>query len=146
MMAVCENCQTAPAIKRFFEQAEQVVTVVNGRVQAAQGVMGGLRSAGLLTATALDEPIEYTYFDYWHYYGRTAKHGAFMGGADFVQWHGNYELVKGMVELQAQARELRAAGHVVGAVGPLGGAAAQPGAGAGAAAPAGAGTTRGRTP
>ena len=108
MIAVCENCHTAPHIQRFFEQAESVVTSVNGRVQAAQAVMGGLRARGLLTPTPLDEPIEYTYFDFWHYSGRTAKHGAFMGGADFVQWHGNYELVKGMVELQAQAAELGA--------------------------------------
>ncbi len=33
------------------------------------------------------------YFDLWHYFGRTAKHGAYMGGADYVQWHGNYELI-----------------------------------------------------
>ena len=48
-------------------------------------------------------------FDLWHYYGRTAKHGAFMGGADFVQWHGNYELVAKSVELRQMAEELRAA-------------------------------------
>ncbi len=33
--------------------------------------------------------------------------GAFMGGADFVQWHGNYELLLKMTELQAMAAELR---------------------------------------
>ena len=27
------------------------------------------------------QPIDFVYFDLWHYYGRTAKHGAFMGGA-----------------------------------------------------------------
>ena len=30
-----------------------------------------------------------------------------MGGADFVQWHGNYELLARLVELRAQAEELR---------------------------------------
>jgi hypothetical protein len=80
---------------------------VNSRVQEAKTLMDGLRARGLLTPTALDEPIEYTYFDFWHYYGRTAKHGAFMGGADFVQWHGNYPILAKTVELQAQAAELR---------------------------------------
>ena len=32
--------------------------------------------------------IDFTYFNLWHYDGRTSKHGAFKGGADFVQWHG----------------------------------------------------------
>ena len=41
------------------------------------------------------------------YWGRTAKHGAYMGGADFVQWHGNHELLKEWVEFQEMATELR---------------------------------------
>ncbi len=69
--------------------------------------MAELRQEGLLTPEPFDEPIEFLYFDYWHYYGRTAKHGAFMGGADFVQWHGNYELLKIMVEMKELAKELR---------------------------------------
>jgi hypothetical protein len=32
-----------------------------------------------------------------------------MGGADFVQWHGNYELLHYTVRLQKMADELRAA-------------------------------------
>ena len=110
MTAVCANCHAATQTTRFFEQAERVVETVNQRVHEGQAVMADLRGRGLLTPTALDEPIEYTYFDFWHYAGRTAKHGAFMGGADFVQWHGNYELVKGIVELKAQAAELRSRG------------------------------------
>jgi hydroxylamine dehydrogenase len=30
-----------------------------------------------------------------------------MGGADFVQWHGNYELLKKQVQLETMAEELR---------------------------------------
>ncbi|HEY2092196.1 MAG TPA: hypothetical protein VGJ81_09920 [Thermoanaerobaculia bacterium] len=52
-----------------------------------------------------DEPAEFLYFNMWHYDGRTAKHGAFMGGADFVQWHGNYELATKLVELKKAAAE-----------------------------------------
>jgi hypothetical protein len=62
----------------------------------------------LLTPQPFDEPIEYEYFDMWHYYGRTAKHGAYMGGADFVQWHGFYELVHKLSNIRAHADELRA--------------------------------------
>jgi hypothetical protein len=45
--------------------------------------------------------------DLWHYFGRTAKHGAYMGGADFSQWHGNYELQRTLAELRHSADELR---------------------------------------
>jgi hypothetical protein len=30
-----------------------------------------------------------------------------MGGADFVQWHGNYPLLNHLVEIRAAAGELR---------------------------------------
>ncbi len=109
MMAVCDQCHTEPHTRRFFAQAEQVLVSVNARVREAQGVMSSLRGAGLLGAP-YSRPIDFDYFDYWHYAGRTAKHGAFMGGADFVQWHGNYELTRGLVELRAEAAALRA-GH-----------------------------------
>ena len=60
-----------------------------------------------ITGIQFDEPIEFIAFDLWHYYGRTAKHGAFMGGADFVQWHGNYELLVKIVEMEDIAKGLR---------------------------------------
>ena len=69
--------------------------------------MKSLRNEKLLSPTPFDEPLEFIYFDYWHYYGRTAKHGAFMGGADFVQWHGNYELLLKMTEMKEIAKDLR---------------------------------------
>ena len=34
-----------------------------------------------------------------------------MGGADFVQWHGNYELLLLRVELEEMAEEIRARGR-----------------------------------
>jgi hypothetical protein len=58
------------------------------------------------------QPIDFLYFDLWHYDGRTSKHGAFMGGADFVEWHGNYPMLQKMVQLKADAAALRSAhGH-----------------------------------
>jgi hypothetical protein len=31
-----------------------------------------------------------------------------MGGPDFVQWHGNYELLAKMVEMEEMAAQMRA--------------------------------------
>ena len=69
--------------------------------------MAELRSEGLLTPAPFDERLEFLYFDFWHYFGRTAKHGAYMGGADFVQWHGNYELLLLLTEMKEIAEDLR---------------------------------------
>jgi hydroxylamine dehydrogenase len=107
MKDICNTCHVQGHTERFYAEAESVVVATNVKVREGLGIMEGLQKDGLLTPAALDEPIDFTAFDFWHYYGRTAKHGAFMGGADFVQWHGNYELLSHMVELKAQAAELR---------------------------------------
>lgn len=112
MKEVCLKCHAATQIERVYIEAEKVVEATNDKVRAAKSLVDALRADGLLTPKPFDEAIEFLTFDYWHYYGRTAKHGAFMGGADFVQWHGNYELTAKMTELREMADALReAAGH-----------------------------------
>ncbi|MFP3940916.1 MAG: ammonia-forming cytochrome c nitrite reductase subunit c552 [Thermoanaerobaculia bacterium] len=110
MQEVCLTCHTTPHVERFYEEAEAVLEATNEKVAAGMKIVADLRAEGLLTPEPFDEPIEFVAFDFWHYYGRTAKHGAFMGGPDFVQWHGNYELEALRVELETMAREIRS-GH-----------------------------------
>ena len=80
----------------------------NEKVARVAAIMTELEAEGLLTDDPFDQEIDFVYFDFWHYFGRTAKHGAYMGGADFVQWHGNYELLKLEMEIEELAAELRA--------------------------------------
>ena len=107
MKQVCIQCHTSPLIDRVYREAEDVVAVTNGRVQAALEVVTSLRRDGLLTGPPFSQPLDFVYFDLWHYDGRTAKHGAFMGGADFVQWHGNYPMLARTVQLRAESESLR---------------------------------------
>lgn len=107
MKQVCLQCHTPPLVERVYADAERVVVSTNEKVQAATEVMTGLRRDGILTGTPFTHPLDFVYFDLWHYDGRTSKHGAFMGGADFVQWHGNYPLLARTVELRARSEELR---------------------------------------
>jgi len=107
MKQVCTQCHTPGLIDRVYAQADQVVQSTNQRVQTAQQLVNGLRKDGVLTGPPFSNPIDFVYFDLWHYDGRTSKHGAFMGGADFVQWHGNYPMLQKTVELNAMAAELR---------------------------------------
>ncbi len=108
MKETCLKCHTEPTVDRYYAEAESVVESTNGLILQAKQVMDDLQAEGLLTPEPFDQPIEYLYFDLWHYDGRTAKHGAFMGGADFVQWHGFYGLVHKLSALRDAARELRA--------------------------------------
>jgi hypothetical protein len=107
MKETCLKCHTQPNVDKFYAEAEKVVGSTNDLITQADKIMKELQAEGLLTPEPFDEPIEYQYFDMWHYFGRTAKHGAFMGGADFVQWHGFYELVNKLAEIKSQAKELR---------------------------------------
>lgn len=111
MKTACLECHTGNNISKFYREAEAVLNSTNSFVTQAREIMDGLKADGLLTPEPFDEPIEFLYFDLWHYYGRTAKHGAFMGGADFVQWHGFYELVAKLAEIKHQAAELRGEEH-----------------------------------
>lgn len=110
MQETCLKCHAKTLVDKYYAEAEDVLLKTNENVKEVKQLMQSLRDEGLLTPEPFDEPIEFVYFDYWHYYGRTAKHGAFMGGADFVQWHGNYELLKLKREMESMAAELRRAG------------------------------------
>ena len=107
MKDICMQCHTPPLVERVYREAEAVVDSTNEKVQAGKAVMDGLRQDGILTVAAFEQPIQFKYFDLWHYYGRTSKHGAFMGGADFIQWHGNYPILQHLVEIRSEAQELR---------------------------------------
>jgi hypothetical protein len=107
MKQVCTQCHTSGSIERVYREAEAVVQSTNEKVQAATDIITGLRRDKILTTPPFSQPNDFIYFDLWHYDGRTSKHGAFMGGADFVQWHGNYPILARTVELRAKAEELR---------------------------------------
>jgi len=107
MKQICTQCHTKPIIDRVYQQAEQVVDVTNQRVAEAKAIVDSLRADGVLKGSPFTNRIDFVYFDLWHYDGRTSKHGAFMGGADFVQWHGNYPMLAKMVDLKSMAQNLR---------------------------------------
>lgn len=107
MKQVCSQCHAPTLIERVYTQAEAAVQGTNDKVRVAQEIVTGLRKDGIVTGPPFSQPIDFIYFDLWHYDGRTSKHGAFMGGADFVQWHGNYPMLQKTVELQSMAAALR---------------------------------------
>lgn len=111
MQSVCAECHNKTFIGDFYAAADRGVEAINAQVLAADSIVQPLKDRGLMTPAPFDEPIDFVYFENWHHWGRTAKFGMWMQGADYTQWHGAYEMLKSRAELRDMTREkLRAAG------------------------------------
>lgn len=107
MQGVCSACHNENFITEFYGAADKATVAVNAWVEESDALVQPLQEAGLMTAAPFDQPIDFTYFNLWHHWGRTAKFGAWMQGPDYVQWHGAYEILHEMAELREMADELR---------------------------------------
>ncbi|MFN8374718.1 MAG: multiheme c-type cytochrome [Anaerolineae bacterium] len=100
MQNVCLECHNDNFITQYYADADVATEYVNERVNEVNAMVQPLRDAGLLSATPFDEVIEFTIFENWHHWGRTAKFGVWMQGADYVQWHGIYEMLSDTAEIE----------------------------------------------
>lgn len=100
MQSVCLECHNTNFVGDFYTAADAATERVNEWVRESDEIMQPLKDRGLLTPAPFDEPIDFVYFEAWHHWGRTAKFGTWMQGADYVQWHGAYELLSDLAELR----------------------------------------------
>jgi len=100
MQNVCLECHNRNFVDEFYAAADKATEAVNAWVKHSDEMMQPLKDKGLLTAEPFDEPIDFTYFELWHHWGRTAKFGAWMQGPDYTQWHGAYEVLSDLAELK----------------------------------------------
>jgi hypothetical protein len=105
MQGVCTECHNDSFIDTFYSDADRAVEQVNLWVEESDQIVQPLVDNGLMTAEPFDEPIDFVYFNLWHHWGRTAKFGTWMQGADYVQWHGAYEILHDRAELIEMVNE-----------------------------------------
>ena len=111
MQGVCLECHNTNFIDDLYTDGDALVEAINAWVIESDEIMQPLKDNGLVGAPPFDEPIDFTYFNLWHHWGRTAKFGAWMQGPDYTQWHGAYEVLHDLAELREMAAEkLEAAG------------------------------------
>lgn len=111
MQSVCRACHNESFVSNLFATADAATLQVNDWVQASNDLVAPLQKQGLINTANYDEPIDFTYYDLWHFYGRTTKFGAWMQGADYSQWHGAYPLQSTMATLREMVNaKLQAAG------------------------------------
>jgi hypothetical protein len=105
MQSVCTECHNQNFIETFYEEADAATEKVNEWVVESDEMIQPLKDQGLLTDEPFDESIDFVHFELWHHWGRTAKFGVWMQGPDYTQWHGAYELLSDMVELEELVNE-----------------------------------------
>jgi hypothetical protein len=111
MLGVCSECHNPNFLETFYTDADAATEKVNSWVMESREIIAPLQENNLMTTAAFDEPIDFTFFNLWHHWGRTAKFGTWMQGPDYVQWHGAYEVLHDLAELREMTHEkLEAAG------------------------------------
>lgn len=105
MQGVCFECHNENFITGFYTAADLATERVNQWVVESDEIVAPLQANGLMTEAPFDEPIDYTYFNLWHHWGRTTKFGTWMQGPDYAQWHGAYEVLHELAELRETAAE-----------------------------------------
>jgi hydroxylamine dehydrogenase len=105
MQGVCLACHNEDFTDEFYAAADKATERVNEWVKESDEIVAPLKNMGLLTPAPFDEPIDFTYFNLWHHWGRTTKFGAWMQGPDYSQWHGAYEVLHDLAELRALTDE-----------------------------------------
>jgi hydroxylamine dehydrogenase len=111
MQGVCLECHNKIFVEDYYAAADTATEQVNSWVKESDQVIQPLKDQNLLTSAAFDEPIDFAYFDLWHYWGRTTKFGIWMQGPDYSQWHGAYELLKELADLRSMVNDkLQSAG------------------------------------
>lgn len=110
MQAVCLACHNRNFIDQFYIDADAGTEAVNELIRESNVIIQPLQEAGILTNTPFDMPIDFVHYETWHHWGRTAKFGMWMQGADYTQWHGAYEVIKSLVELRHMVEEMLESG------------------------------------
>lgn len=104
MQSVCQECHNTEFIADLYTAADAATEAVNAWVLESREVVAPLAEQGV-DLSNFDEPIDFTFFNLWHHWGRTAKFGTWMQGPDYVQWHGAYEVLHDLAELREMTEE-----------------------------------------
>ncbi|HLF97510.1 MAG TPA: multiheme c-type cytochrome [Methylococcaceae bacterium] len=108
MKNVCTSCHGTNTVEAFYEQFDGLVNLYNNKFAIpGQKLMTIALKEKLLTETAFDEKLEWTWYLLWHHEGRRARHGASMQGPDYTHWHGTFEVAhRWYTEMVPEVQEL----------------------------------------
>ncbi len=101
MRKVCEACHSSDHTDGFFAQADKAVNLYNeAYYKPALNMLNELKEKKLLRDNPWTDPFQVKYYYLWHHEGRRARMGATHGAPDYAHWHGFFELMQDLYELE----------------------------------------------
>jgi len=101
MKEVCSNCHTSKFISNFFTRGDKQVKLYNEAYWLpAKKMFDDLKSKKLLKDNPWKDEFQSIFYHLWHHEGRIMRMGAMMGSPDYAHWHGSFEVMKDLSELQ----------------------------------------------
>ncbi|MDT8449056.1 MAG: multiheme c-type cytochrome [Wenzhouxiangellaceae bacterium] len=114
MTLVCEACHSVTHTDGFFAQADKAVKLYNtAYYEPATKMLDDLREKGLLKENAWTDEFQVKYYFLWHHEGRRARMGATHGAPDYAHWHGFFELMLDLYELEQMYEKRIETGSIV---------------------------------
>ncbi len=102
MKLVCANCHTNLHTDNYFQQGDDAVAHYNENYfDVADKWKKELESKKLLKANPWDDEFQKKYYFLWHHEGRRARQASLMMGPDYAHWHGFFELMEDIYEMEA---------------------------------------------
>ena len=72
-----------------------------------------LKKKGLMeNKAAFGNEAEWLYWELWHHEGRRARMGATHGAPDYAHWHGFFELMQDLYELEGMYKKRIESGKI----------------------------------
>jgi len=101
MRQVCAACHSTDHTDGFFAQADKAVNLYNeAYYKPALTMLNDLKEKDLLRDNPWTDPFQVKYYFLWHHEGRRARMGATHGAPDYAHWHGFFELMQDLYELE----------------------------------------------
>jgi len=102
MKRVCSNCHSPLHTESFFKQADKQVKLYNqAYYKQARKMYDELKAKRLLRENPWTDPFQIAFYHLWHHEGRRMRQGALMAGPDYAHWHGSFEVMQRLYEMQA---------------------------------------------
>ena len=113
MRQVCAECHSTDHTDGFFAQADKAVNLYNeAYYEPATKMLEELKAKGLLRDNPWTDEFQVKYYYLWHHEGRRARMGATHGAPDYAHWHGFFELMQDLYELEKIYEKRLATGKI----------------------------------
>ncbi|WP_024789242.1 multiheme c-type cytochrome [Lebetimonas sp. JH292] len=100
MKQVCAACHEATFVNNYFQRVDAQVKNYNNYFNAANKMLKELKAKGLIKSDVWSDPFFKLYYYLWHHEGRRMRQGAAMGSPDYAHWHGVFQVMQDIREMQ----------------------------------------------